>query len=81
MDKNHSKSDYATDNMAFPGGRLSVGTISQICNNGYSQPVVLQVLEVKKMVAAKSTAATGDRYRYAALIPSFLLIFGSLPLN
>ena len=50
--------------MAFPGGRLSVGSVAQIYNvKDYSEPVLLQVLEIKKMVSSKSSAP-GDRYRY-----------------
>lgn len=57
--------------MAFPGGRLSVGSISKIYAGNFSDPVVLQVLEVKKMVSNNKAASTGDRFRYVPFIGPF----------
>jgi hypothetical protein len=61
--------------MAFPGGRLSVGAVSQIFSTPeYNAPVVLQVLEVKKMTptANKPNAPAGDRFRYV-VCPSYMV--------
>jgi hypothetical protein len=49
--------------MAFPGGTLSVGCIENIVNNGYTDAVVMQVLDVRK-ITSKNAAAPGDRFRY-----------------
>jgi replication factor A1 len=52
--------------MAFPGGRLSVGSVKQIYSvPDYNLPAVLQVMEVKKMAPSKPAANLSERFRLA----------------
>lgn len=51
-------------NMAFPGGRLTVGSVKQIFSiPDFNAPVVLQVLEIKKMAPSKPTGNAPERFR------------------
>jgi len=68
--RSHSSLEFHSINMAFPGGRLSVGSVAKIFSTpDYNQPVVLQVLEVKKMTPSNKQATPGDRFRYVSVSP------------
>lgn len=49
--------------MSFPGGKLSVGSIADVVLRAYTQPVVVQVIEVKKVSPAPGSNAS-ERFRF-----------------